>query len=203
MRAGISGQSFQRLSKSDDILFAKTRLPALFDDAESPVVSVLGNSAFRGEARYLYPCAARLRPDHGDAFLLEDAHRHADRLLRDARQERKVPDAHSFFIEDPHDVGADRERQLRFALELDGERQQHPREERRQERDRARRPGAALRIRDFAEQPIPRIGRQSGSSTSIWPTSARSDSRSWSIASSPKRSCHRFSMTPNSGRHIS
>ena len=124
LRGGLADQPPQRLSQGADGLLSKARLPPFFDDAEQLTICILGLSTLRGEASDLRPTAGPLSLDHGNALLPKHAHRHADRLLRYARQKRKVSNPHPRLIEDPHDVGADGEREVRFALELDCEGQQ-------------------------------------------------------------------------------
>ena len=74
----------KQLPKRANGLLAKARLPALFDAADKLTVSVLRCSTFRGEASNLRTASGRIRLDinYGDAFLLKEAQRHADRLLR-------------------------------------------------------------------------------------------------------------------------
>ena len=80
------------------------------------------------EASDLCPAAVYAWLYNHNALLFKNTHRHLDGLLGTPRQERKVLDPDSLLIKNSQDVGADGKRQVRFALELDGKRQQHSRE---------------------------------------------------------------------------
>ena len=113
-------------------MFAKALLPAHLDGAKQLMISVLSFSTLRSEASEIFGAAACLvLLDYDNASFPENAQRHADRLFQHSSQNGQVSDPYSAFVENPHDVGADRERYFRFVLELDSERQEYLREQRR------------------------------------------------------------------------
>ena len=150
-------QPCQPQPESPNSVLAKPYLPAPFDRSEQFAICLLRRSTFRSETGDLRTAAAGVRLDNHAAFLLQNAEGHGDGLFRDAAQQREIADQDAFLIQHSQHVGADCQRQIRLALELHGEGQQHAREERRK-RERidivitdAR---SELGIRAFADEPV-------------------------------------------------
>jgi hypothetical protein len=87
-------------------------------------VLLLRSQSLLGQAQHLAAGGGGVRLCDRAAVTLQPAGAHRIGLLRDPRHSRQVADAHSGGAEDTQRVGTDRERDPRFPLDVDGERQQ-------------------------------------------------------------------------------
>lgn len=81
-------------------------MPSALDVADTLVVRGLRLQSPGREPHRLAACPLRIGLEHCDFPFLQNAHRHADRLLRQARTPRQVTDGHRVLIEHAENVGA-------------------------------------------------------------------------------------------------
>ena len=167
---------------------------------------LLRSQSLLGQAQHLAAGGGGVRLCDRAAVTLQPAGAHRIGLLRDPRHSRQVADAHSGGAEDTQRVGTDRERDPRFPLDVDGERQQDAGHELRQVsggRRAAAAPAVAVPVSVGSDLPFcvgTTKGKKSGGSKGRSSKIARSARCRSSTASSPKRERQRPSMV--AGREL-